>query len=60
MDGFVLGDSNKFCGEGGGNAQVMVVFIAPFPPPHWWLPFLILTLPIFREDNGSAGLEVVT
>lgn len=57
MDGFVLGDSNKFWG---GNAQVMVLFIAPFPPPLCWQPSLILTLPIFREDNGSAGLEVVT
>lgn len=46
-------------GEGEG-AQVMVLLTAPLPPSHRCLPSLILTLPVFREGHGTAGLEVVT
>lgn len=46
--------------SGGKDAQVMVLLTAPLPPSHCWLPSPVLTLPIFREDHGPAGLEVVT
>ena len=46
--------------SGEKGAQVMVLLTAPFPPAHCWLPSLILTLPIFGEDHGTARLEVVT